>query len=79
MLTQKKLVCQILKKNTEAKNQNVDDSVPFSYNELLGIYFDGYYNFSGAKRKSMDTKYDTVNLMLDIYDYMIIQYDFKRG
>ena len=50
----------------------MDDSVPFSYNELLGIYFDGYYNFSGAKRKSMDTKYDTVNLMLDIYDYMII-------
>ena len=37
------------------------------YNELLEIYFDEYFHFSGAKRKETDSKYDPANLIVDTY------------
>ena len=46
----------------------VYDTASQLHNELLRIYFDEHNNFSGAKRKKMDSKPDFVNSMLDTYD-----------
>ena len=40
------------------------------HNNMLGTYFDKYYDFSDDKRKNIDTKYNPINLMLDTYDYI---------
>ena len=38
------------------------------YNDLLGIYFDEYYELSDAKRNKMKYKYDPKKLFLETYN-----------
>ena len=45
------------------------DTASELYNQLLGIYFDEYYDFSDTRRKKMDSKYDPDELGLSAYDY----------
>ena len=39
---------------------DVYDAVSELYNDLLKIYFDEYYDFSGAGRKKIDPKYEPI-------------------
>lgn len=43
------------------------DTASKLYNELLEIYFDEYYGFSGAKRKKINSKYDPDNVVLNTF------------
>ena len=45
------------------------DTVSKLYNEVLGTYFDEWYDLSDAKRSKVDYKYDPINLTPDPYDY----------
>ena len=38
-------------------------------NELSRIYLDENNDFSDARRKQTDSKYDPINLTIDEYDY----------
>ena len=51
------------------KEKKVYHTASELYNDLSEIYFDEYYDLSGAKRSKMDPKYDYANLTLDEYDY----------
>ena len=51
--------------------QKEDDTVSKSYNEMIGVYFDEYQEFSNPKIKKMDPKYEATNLMLNTYDYKV--------
>ena len=56
----------ILKKNTKTKIDAYDTASEL-YNDLLKVYFDEYYNFSGSERKMMDPNMKLFNT--DTYDY----------
>ena len=40
---------------------NVYNTASKLYNEMLGIYFDKYFDFPEVSRKQMDIKYNLVN------------------
>ena len=54
------------KEHTKTKIDAYDTASEL-YNDLLKIYFDEYYNFSGAERKMMDPHMKLFNT--DTYDY----------
>ena len=57
------------KENIKENKTKVHDAASESYNELLGICFDGYYDLSNARRESMGYKFDPANLTLEGYNY----------
>ena len=38
------------------------------YNDLIGIYFDEYYELPDAKRRKIESKYDPDKLFLKTYN-----------
>ena len=57
-----------IKEKTEKKKTNVFNAASELYNDLLGIYFDEYYELPNAKKEKIESKYDPTELFLKPYN-----------
>ena len=60
---------KIKTQKTKERKTNIYDTGLEVYNEMLGTYFDEFYDLSDAKRSKMDPKEYPTNLILDAYDH----------